>query len=94
MGSQDELVGTGEQTLKILRKEGEMAKPNDTRCQAKVGNGRCKNEIILNAESGDWLIWCQAHEDQENEARVEGGERVQRFESEDDESEDESEDDE
>ena len=59
-----------------------MAKPEDARCQAKKGNSRCKNEITIDLESGDWQIWCETHAAQEAEARSEGGPRVERFEGE------------
>lgn len=53
-----------------------MPKPEDTRCRAKVGNGRCTNEIMLDTETGDWQKLCENHAAQENQARAEGGARV------------------
>jgi len=77
--TQDETIGAGEVVTAIVRKEGETVKPADTRCQATVKNGRCKNEITIDTQSGDWLIWCEEHAAVEEKARSEGGVRVVRF---------------
>lgn len=60
-----------------------MAKPSDTRCRAQIINedgedDRCEGEIIIDPNTGDWLVWCADHQAQEELARREGGERVQR----------------
>lgn len=77
-GPIEEDVGTSEEVLTFVRKEGEEVKPEDTRCHAKKGNGRCKNEITFDMESGNWLVFCEEHAEQEEVARSEGGERVVR----------------
>lgn len=56
-----------------------MPRPEDTRCRAAVGNGRCKNEIVYDTEGDNWSRWCDKHLAEENEARAEGGERVKTF---------------
>lgn len=78
-----EPLGAGEKVVTVLRKEGEMVKPTDTRCQAVDENsedGRCPEPISFNEETGTWLVWCKGHESVERQARTDGGERVQRVE--------------
>lgn len=80
-----ETIGGSEQVLSIIRKEDEMVKPADTQCRAVVVDedgeeSRCENEISVNTETGDWMIWCGTHLAEEQEARANGGERLQRVE--------------
>lgn len=85
-GPQNEDIGAAEQVLAIVRKEGEeVAKPEDTRCRAKRGNGRCQNDITFSMEMDAWLRWCEEHAEQEAKAREEGGPRVEAFSGSDDE---------
>lgn len=42
---------------------------------------------MVDRATGDWLIWCEEHNQEEELARAEGGERVQRFDGGDDEDE-------
>lgn len=69
-------------------------KPEDTRCQVAVGGGRCTREITFDTESGNWLKWCAEHQAQEEEARIEGGPRLAKFESDSDPDESDSDEDE
>lgn len=82
-----ENVRSGETVLAIVK--GGTVKPADTRCLAKSGNGRCKEEITFNPETGDWVIWCEKHQKQEKVAREEGGERVERVDPDADDTDDE-----
>ena len=77
--SVNEFMGASEQVLTVLRKGGEMPRPDDTRCRAAVGSGRCKNEIVYDTQGDNWSRWCEKHLTQEEKARTEGGERVHAF---------------
>jgi hypothetical protein len=61
----------------IVRKDGGM-KPADTRCRAKVGSGRCKNEITFDEEGEYWSKLCKDHTAEDKKARAEGTARVER----------------
>lgn len=67
-----------EHTLAIVRKEGEMPRPEDTRCRAKVGNGRCKNDITFDQDGDYWSKLCDEHHTEDQEARTSGEPRVER----------------
>lgn len=56
-----------------------MAKPEDTRCRAKVGSGRCKEDITFDLEGNYWSTLCAEHHAKDQEARfTEGEPRVER----------------
>lgn len=55
-----------------------MPRPEDTRCAAQVGKGRCKNDITF-VEAGDyWSKLCKEHHAADEKARAEGTARVAR----------------
>lgn len=54
-----------------------MARPEDMRCEVRVGSGRCTGEKTFDMESGQWVRCCADHLAQENKARAEGGERLE-----------------
>jgi len=86
---QREFLAGGENVRTVLRKEGDMAKPEDTQCSAAINkrdkdgkvteSRRCKNDIVYDPESDAWSRWCEKHTTQENTARTEGGERVEKY---------------
>lgn len=85
LGPQNEDVGASEEVIAVVRKEGEMVKPADAQCRAIVVDeegeeSRCENEIVVNTQTGDWMIWCSTHQAEEEAARESGGERLQRVE--------------
>lgn len=82
-----ESLGTGEQVIAIVRKEGEMPKPDDIQCRAVDNDERCPNKINFDEDTDTWSVFCNQHRVQDEEARQSGEPRVLRFDRMPDESE-------
>lgn len=55
-----------------------MPKPEDTRCRAKVGTGRCKKDIVYDPELDIWSQLCAEHHAEDQTHRKTGQPRVER----------------
>ncbi len=76
MGMQNETIGAGEQVIVVVREEGMKIAPGDMQCVAQSSKkgaeegDQCENDKYWDEESDTWMITCDKHTKQDNNARA------------------------